>query len=141
MKRILVGVDGSKESRDAARWAVELAQATGAQVTVATSVFLPAALAAPELMTRAKAWEDEEKASAASLVKDIASIFARSGVAIETLVTNGSPAEKLAELAESGAVDLVVVGHRGRGSVARFLMGSVADRLVQISTKPVLVVR
>jgi nucleotide-binding universal stress UspA family protein len=36
---------------------------------------------------------------------------------------------------------MVVVGHRGRNAVARALLGSVADRLVQISPKPVLVVR
>ena len=36
---------------------------------------------------------------------------------------------------------LVVVGHRGRGSVERVLLGSVADRLTQLSSKPVLVVR
>jgi len=37
-------------------------------------------------------------------------------------------------------VDLVVVGHRGRGALARLLLGSVADRLVQICPKPVLIV-
>jgi len=36
-------------------------------------------------------------------------------------------------------VDLVVVGSRGRAAVARVLLGSVTDRLVHISTKPVLV--
>lgn len=57
------------------------------------------------------------------------------------LVESARPAEALAELAREPDVDLVVVGHRGRSAMARALLGSVADRLVQISPKPVLVVR
>jgi nucleotide-binding universal stress UspA family protein len=36
---------------------------------------------------------------------------------------------------------LIVVGHRGRGAIQRALLGSVANRLVQSSPVPVLVVR
>jgi nucleotide-binding universal stress UspA family protein len=62
-------------------------------------------------------------------------------VHVETRFESGGPAEVLAELARTEKVDLVVVGHRGRGAVARLLLGSVADRLTQISPRPVLVVR
>ena len=43
--------------------------------------------------------------------------------------------------AQSGDVEMVVVGHRGRGAIKRMLLGSVADRLVQICPKPGLIVR
>jgi nucleotide-binding universal stress UspA family protein len=55
-------------------------------------------------------------------------------------VAGGPAAATLAWVAKGRDVDLVVVGHRGRGVLARLLMGSVADRLVQICSKPVLVV-
>ena len=67
--------------------------------------------------------------------------MAQPSLKIEPIVVNGAPAVTLAELARTGDVDMVVVGHRGRGGIARVLLGSVADRLVQISPKPVLVVR
>ena len=51
----------------------------------------------------------------------------------------GAPAETLAELSRSDEVTMTVVGHRGRNMASRILLGSVADRLVQISPKPVLV--
>ena len=142
MKRILVGVDGSKESRDAAKSAAEIARATGSQLTIVyavSSVPLPAG--APELVERANEWAEREKAAAKVVVKEIAAAVAQPDLTIETIVVDGAPAITLADLARTGDVDLVVVGHRGRGAIARVLLGSVADRLVQISPKPVLVVR
>ena len=140
MKRILVGVDGSKESRDAVIFAAEIARAIGAQLTVASVV--PAVVSvegAPELVSRAEEWAKKERDEAKKVLKEIAANI--EGIGVETLVLTGSAAVVLAEQARSGAVEMVVVGHRGRNAVARALLGSVADRLVQISSKPVLVVR
>lgn len=53
----------------------------------------------------------------------------------------GAPAEVIADVALEGQFDLVVVGNKGRGAVTRMFLGSVADRVVHICTKPVLVVR
>jgi len=141
MKRILVGVDGSKESRDAAAWAANLAQAMGSQLVVASIADAPVSFAAPELMERAAEWQEEAVKHATTIATHVANEVARGGLPVETIVESGAPAEALASLAAAGDVDLVVVGHRGRNAVARALMGSVADRLVQICSKPVLVVR
>ncbi len=141
MKRILVGVDGSKESRDAAVYAAELARTMGSQLIVASIAYMPAALGAPELMESAAQWQHEENEHAAAIAQEVSAAIGGPGRTTETMVASGPPAEKLADLAQSGDVDLVVVGHRGRGAITRMLMGSVADRLVQICPKPVLVVR
>src|ERR1700682_4623808 len=141
MKRILVGVDGSKESRDAAKFAADIARATGSQITIASAVQpVVRTGGAPALVARDQVREAQEHQQAEDVLKDIASSLGQ-GVVIETLVASGPPAAALADLAGSGYVDLVVVGHRGRNAVARALLGSVADRLVQISPKSVLVVR
>jgi len=142
MKRILVGVDGSKESRDAAKTAADIARATGSQLTIAITVgSWPATVGAPELLAKAEEWVEKERAAATIIVKEIAAAVAQPSLKIEPIVVNGAPAVTLAEPARTGDVDMVVVGHRGRGGIARVLLGSVADRLVQISPKPVLVVR
>jgi nucleotide-binding universal stress UspA family protein len=141
MKRILVGVDGSKESRDAARFAADIARAIEAQLIIASVVpGVPATEGAPELIARAEEWAEKEHAQAITLVKEIAASVDK-GVVVETLVVTGAPAIVLADQARAGDVEMVVVGHRGRNAVTRALLGSVADRLVQISPKPVLVVR
>ena len=141
MRRIVVGVDGSQESRDAAKWAVDIAKATGAKVLVATSAYALSPMTSPEVFINTQSWQNEERKLSAKTVEGIAAAVSRNGVAIETFVGSGTAAEMLADLARAADVDLVVVGHRGRGAVARMLLGSVADRLVQISPKPVLVVR
>jgi nucleotide-binding universal stress UspA family protein len=142
MKRILVGVDGSKESRDAARMAADIARATHSQLSIAYAV-APVSLptGAPELVAHVNDWVDKEKEAAKIVLKEIAAAVAQPGLIIETIVQDGPPVAALAELCRTGDVDLVVVGHRGRGAIARALLGSVADRLVQISSKPVLVMR
>jgi nucleotide-binding universal stress UspA family protein len=141
MKRILVGVDESNESRAAAKYAAELAQAIGAELIIAAVVHMPMAFDSPELLSRMAGWREEEKARATRFVKEIAAAVARPGLAVETIVPSGLPAETLADLAVNRDTDMVVVGHRGRGAMSRMLVGSVADRLVQICLKPVLVVR
>jgi nucleotide-binding universal stress UspA family protein len=141
MKRILVGVDGSKESREAVRLAAELARATESLLVIASAVPPPIPVeGALELIVQEQEWERKERERANELVKEVAASIG-DGLKVETLVVSGAPAIVLADLAEAGEVELVVVSHRGRNAVARALLGSVADRLVQISPKPVLVVR
>jgi nucleotide-binding universal stress UspA family protein len=141
MRRILVGVDGSNESRTAAGFAANLATATGAKLILAAVAFRPETLASPELQMRTRAFEEEEILGLAKLVKGMAVELARPDLVVETVIESGSPAAALADLASRMDVDLVVVGHRGRGAIKRLLLGSVADRLVQICAKPVTVVR
>lgn len=141
MGRILVGVDGSKESRDAVKFASELAKALGGQLTIASAIAPVIAIeGAPELLASASAAASKERAAAKIMVKDLAALVP-AGIPVETMVVDGAPVVALSDLAVSGDVEMVVVGHRGRNAVARALLGSVADRLVQICPKPVLVVR
>ena len=141
MKKILVGVDGSAESMAAVVLATQIAQANGGSITVATAVEPADALwSAPELAARNQEAEAAERAAAQALVSEAAAAIPPS-LHPEQAVLRGRAASALAELAKVGQFNLLVVGHRGRNGVARALLGSVADRLVQISPVPVLVSR
>lgn len=141
MKRILVGIDASSEARAAAMFAANLAGSSGTKLILASVAAKADPFASPELQARYQVFEEEEKASLAKMLQALAAELRRPELTIETVVESGSPAATLAELASKFDVDLVVVGHRGRGAMKRMLLGSVADRLVQICTKPVTVVR
>jgi nucleotide-binding universal stress UspA family protein len=139
MKRILVAVDGSDASQKAARMAADIALRFGSKVTVA--YVIPRLLLPPDAygLTLAE-MEREQRAYAEKLVAEAAAKLGEPGLDLETRVLSGSPPECLAEVAEAPDVDLVVIGSRGRGAVARALLGSVSGRLVHICPKPVLVV-
>ena len=141
MKRILVGVDGSPESAAAAQKAAELAKAFNAQLSLAYVVphHLPSGAAVYSVEARRGDLPEQSYVAALLLQAELG--CRPYGVVAETTTRTGPVAETLADMAEAGGFDLVVVGHRGQDGVRRALLGSVADRLVQISSRPVLVVR
>jgi len=57
------------------------------------------------------------------------------------VVLSGRAAETLAEYATRNEVDLIVIATHGRSGVSRWVMGSVADRLLRSVNAPVLMVR
>jgi nucleotide-binding universal stress UspA family protein len=59
----------------------------------------------------------------------------------EPIPAIGNPAQEIITAAESRGVDLIVIGSQGMSAVRRFLLGSVADRVVRHATCDVLVVR
>jgi nucleotide-binding universal stress UspA family protein len=136
MKKILVAVDGSEASMHAVRTAVVLAKGLNATLTIAHVV--PPTFVPPEVPFAVQPWTEEALAAGEKLLEAAAR---DSGMACERMNVTGSAAERLAEIADTGNFDLVVVGSKGRGAVSRMLIGSVTDRLVHISNRPVLVVR
>ena len=140
MKSILVAIDGSQPSLNAVKTAAEIARGIGAKleiVYVSAPNLLPPNVYA-DVVARLEA---EEKKYAQETLKKAATEAASFNVTIDSINVIGEPAESVAELAERPDVGMVVVGSRGRGAVTRVLLGSVADRLVHICKKPVLVVR
>jgi len=140
MKRILVGVDGSGESQAAARYAASIAVATGSTLELAHA--LPdLSYVSPELSYLTDDAQGQRREHAQLMLHDLADAMSHQIAQVDTSLLDGRAAHMLAEQARRPDVWLVVVGHRGRGAVERTLLGSVADRLVEVCPKPVLVVR
>jgi len=142
IKKIVVGVDGSPASELAAMRAVELAKALGATVKLVHA--LPPLIYPPEAMMVPTVDLDTARFEAAK--ETMQQLLTRlalpaKGVAIETEVANGTPAELLAEIADRQGAQLILVGSRGRGPLSRLLLGSVADRVAHIARAMVMVVR
>ena len=139
MRQMLAAVDGSEPSVRAAKLAAEIASKMGARLTLAY-------VCVPMVYPAETAWvpvADVERAAEAhgqEVLKSVAGQLRQEGFEASALILHGAAAETLADAVKAEDIDLVVVGSRGRGAVARVLLGSVADRLVHICTKPVLVV-
>lgn len=65
----------------------------------------------------------------------------KAGFTAEPLCQLGKPAEEIMKVASKHGADLIVMGAKGLGAIARFLLGSVSTRVVQHSSCSVLVVR
>ncbi|MDQ1262417.1 MAG: hypothetical protein QG575_1598 [Euryarchaeota archaeon] len=62
------------------------------------------------------------------------------GVAYERAIAEGDPAEELLKLCRDGGFDLIVLGTIGKSGLKKFLLGSVAEKVVRHAHVPVLVV-
>ena len=141
MNRILVGVDGSPESKQAAELAANLAGPMHAELLLTFVAPRPVPFGPEPYAQGLAGWEMAEREYGNAVLREMATRCTVPGVSVRTRFESGGPAEVLAEIAGREDADLVVVGHRGRGAVKRLLLGSVADRLAQISPKPVLIAR
>jgi nucleotide-binding universal stress UspA family protein len=135
-KKILVGIDGSENSKRAAMAAANLAELFKGSVTL-VSVVKPGEYS---LAVEDKAFLENLKEFHMDLVQAASEDINREGIEIETKIELGTPWKELTRLAHDGHYDLIVVGSRGVGQVAEFLIGSNSTRVVQHSSVPVLVV-
>ena len=139
MQRILVAVDASETARRAVSLAVKIAEKFGAQVELLHVMPPPPLFSEPAVIVNVAELERAQYESAQSLLTRIAQAEARPGLSLTTRILGGPAAEVIAEAADQGGVDLVVVGSRGRNMVASALLGGVSHRLIHICKKPVLV--
>lgn len=63
------------------------------------------------------------------------------GLEAHVAVQDGDPAEEIVQYADSKEIDLIALGTTGRGGFERFLVGSVADKVIRTASVPVLTTR
>jgi nucleotide-binding universal stress UspA family protein len=139
MQLILAAIDESQPAHRAAVLAGRLAAQTGAKLLV-LNVVEPLWVPPGDEAINVAAIMEELQQGSRSLVRGTAARLEQPGLAIEPLSVTGSPAITITDLADARGADLVVLGSTGNGAVARALLGSVADRVLRICTRPVLVV-
>jgi nucleotide-binding universal stress UspA family protein len=146
--KIMVGIDGSKESVNAADYAIVIAKRHNAEliaVNVLTSdigyAYSSPGVESPPLTIReiillaedeVKKWFEDIKEKA-----DENDVQFRS----EIIMAKRSSVSSMLDYAEEQKIDLIVVGTRGRSGIKKMLLGSVASGLVTYAACPVLVVK
>jgi nucleotide-binding universal stress UspA family protein len=135
LEKILVAVDESQHARKTVPAVVELARTGSGTVRV---------LHVRELAFARATVDDDSVEAAKQLVDGVVEELQRAGVTAEGSVqttTHGSPAATILEQARDFGAGLIVVGSRGLSDLGGLLLGSVAHKVIQLSTCPVLVVR
>ena len=136
--KVLVGVDGSVASLDAAAWAAAYAQTHGLGVHLVCTYAVPS-FAAAGLDGGYTVMDDTAvAASARGVLEESEAALAGRGISVTTDVASGDAAAVLVELSRSAAA--VVVGSRGRGGFAERLLGTVSSALPAHAHCPTVVV-
>jgi nucleotide-binding universal stress UspA family protein len=141
---VLIPLDGSKAAQHALDPVTSLLPSEGGRVTLVTVLLRPFPLATtylPHTIEEGTLLEERKKRAEQHL-REVAERWNPLGVRLETRVlTSDDVAKALLDFTEESDADLVALSTRGRGGVARFVMGSVADKIVRGSGLPVLAVR
>ncbi|SFF98631.1 Nucleotide-binding universal stress protein, UspA family [Halopelagius inordinatus] len=138
-ERILVPTDGSDGTAAALEHALDIAQARGATVHALSVVDQRVRLAAGD--EQRDAIENSLHDRAIAAVEDVAEAARDADVAVTTAVRKGVPYRCILDYADEHDVDLVVMGTHGRtGRDKLESLGSVTERVVQSTNRPVLVV-
>ena len=85
--------------------------------------------------------EEHRQTTAATYLQQQADGLAMPNVRISQAIIEGKVADSLADYAVNHEVDLIVMASHGRSEVSRWVMGSVAEKMVRSSCVPVLLVR
>jgi len=80
------------------------------------------------------------RAYANNYLSKLAGGLKEDGIAVQTVVVSGRPAEKILDYANKNQVDLIIMSTHGRSGVSRWVLGSVTDRIVRRSVAPVLII-
>ena len=133
--RIVVGVDGSPQSKQALRWAAQLASPSGARIEAVSAWEFPTTYGWA-------AWPagwDPARDALKELTATVDEVFgAHRPRGIDLVVREGGAARVLLE--QSKGALMIIVGSRGHGGFVGLLIGSVSANIAEHASGPVLVV-
>jgi nucleotide-binding universal stress UspA family protein len=137
IRKILLGYDGSESARAAAETAIEFARRFSAELHIV------AVAQEPPLTTdiEVEGFVDSARQYYDRLLGELKSRLAGESFAIHVRSVVGHPAEELINYAETNRIDHIVIGHRGHSLLSRFMIGSVAHRVLIYAHCAVTVVR
>ena len=146
MKKLLVAYDGSDASKKAIEMTLQCAQPedeivmlTVIPAELVESSFTNMLLPTIDLSAVVQSGSFKEKAleNLTKVAKEIDDKVAKTEIVVES----GDAADEILITAKKFDVDIIIVGYKGYGKEGRFLLGSVADKVVRHASKSVLVVR
>jgi nucleotide-binding universal stress UspA family protein len=137
IKKILVPLDGSKNSFRGLDEAISIARACHATITGLYIIPIY-----PRNVTDAVIpYFIQPEKEARKFMKDAKVRAAQRGILFRSKITRGSPTCEIQQMAVPKKFDLLVIGARGRGFVKEAFLGSVSNAIVHKAKIPVMVVK
>jgi nucleotide-binding universal stress UspA family protein len=145
-KRVIVPLDGSALSETAVQPAVEIAKAAGAEIIFTEILRLPffgVGVAGIEYGAGDYSGDfgiEAQKAEIAEYLQGFVTDAEANGLKASANIRTGSPSQQIVEEAAEIDDSIVVMGSHGAGGLKRWVVGSVADKVIRSARRPVLVI-
>jgi nucleotide-binding universal stress UspA family protein len=143
-KKILSPTDFSEPSYEALKVANELALHFSSELLVvhivASIPLIPPGPPAPVTFNVVEYQQELEKSSR-KMLEDLVKKSVPEKIWVRTLVVLGDPADRIVEIADEEQVDLIVIATHGQTGWRRFVFGSVTEKVVRLTPRPVLTIR
>lgn len=138
--KILVALDGTKNSNRGLEMAISIARQFGATVT---GVFVINAQPSRSEFVGAGSASESAKKEIKKILEDAKVLAAQNGIVFKDKVLYGDAGYSITKMAhdKKHRFSLVVIGSRGRGAVRGLFLGSVSNHVVHTSKIPVLIVK
>ncbi len=145
-KRILVPLDGSGLSESVLSHVKTMATACGpAEVHLLYVVEPLSAMRESSFSTQDKDYFAQSDRKAEAWGKDyLAKVVLNletDSIKAKSIVLIGNPAQDILDYATTNAIDLIIMSTHGRSGLARWVFGSVAEKVIRTATCPVMIVR
>jgi len=140
--KILVATDGSKNALRAVKYAVKLAGELKGETTITlVSVHDDVAFRHAERFVGKAAVTDYLRELSDKDLAEARKALDKAGVRHDMIIRTGNIGVEIANAASDGKFDLLVMGSKGRSALKDLLMGSVAQRVMELAKTPVLMVK
>lgn len=140
--KILLPIDGSKSSLNAAKYVAKMAQNSRSPTTVTLiSVHNDAGLGHVKQFVANSVVDDYLREVSEKELKAAQKVLVTSGIKYNIAIKRGHIAEEIIALANKDKVDMIVMGSKGRSGFLDTLMGSVAQRISSSAKQPVLLIK
>ncbi len=138
IERVLIPVDGSDSSKNAAKYAAHLVNARNPKLYL-LNVWEPVNMTIGGEM--AEKLREKEQAKAMALLEEYKKLLEPCGLEVELIERSGRPDYVILNVQDELDCDFIVIGSRGLSVLENVIMGSVVTRVLEGATCPVLVTR
>lgn len=139
--KILLPFDGSAPALQAVKQAIQLASDGLNTSLVLANVQEPASLYELMVAHDPQVIEQVSVAAGAHILQAAQALLDAAGLAYETEVASGDPANTLVDILENYGCDMVVMGVSGTSALRSALLGSVSNELLHAAGVPVMIVK
>ena len=140
-KKILVPLDGSELAKTALDQAEKLAKTFDAEIVLFQVVPFMPIYGSPELVTPLIV-DEKQKEAVGKYLAELAEELKKRGLKVTTAVRTGQQvAAEIIDFAKEKGVDLIVMCTHGRSGITRWVLGSIALKVLTRAETPILLIR